>query len=77
MSGRNSGGDIYDMAESGTTVPEDSAVPRHIKSVPRPDEIVDTNDPGATTLADAATNAGDIPRVCKVVQLRWQMTNKT
>ena len=66
MSGRNSGGDIFDMAKDGTSVPEDSAVPRHIKSVPRPGEAADDADPnqlGATDLAGAATNSGDIPRV--------------
>lgn len=64
--GRSSGGDILDMAKSGTTVPEDSAVPRHIKSVPRPGQAADADDPnqmGATNLADAADNATDIPRV--------------
>lgn len=67
MSGRNSGGDILDMAAQGTSVPEDSAVPRHIPSKPRPGEGLDiTKDPnsfGGTNLAEAATNAGDIPRV--------------
>lgn len=66
MSGRNSGGDLYDMAQDGTSVPEDSAVPRHIKSVPRPGQAADSSDPnqlGSTDLAGAATNAQDIPRV--------------
>lgn len=70
MSGRDSGGDIFDMAAKGTSVPEDSAVPRHIKSVPRPGEAADAHDPnqlGGATLADAATNAGDIPRTTKDV----------
>ena len=69
MSGRDSGGDIYDMAQKGTSVPEDSAVPRHIKSVPRPGEAADSSDPnqlGGSTLADAATNAVDIPRVSRI-----------
>ena len=66
-SGRNSGGDLFDLAKDGTTVPEDSAKPRLIPSKPRPDEIAsaaDPNDLGASSLADAATNAQDIPRVC-------------
>ena len=65
-SGRNSGGDLFDMAKDGTTVPEDSAKPRHIPSKPRPDQIASESDPnfiGGTTLAEAATNATDIPRV--------------
>ena len=64
MSGRDSGGDIFDMAKDGTTVPENSAVPRHIKSVPRPGEAAEDKDPnqlGGTNLADAATNSDDIP----------------
>ena len=66
QAGRESGGDIFDMAEKGTSVPETAAEPRHIKSVPRPGEGADADDPnqlGGTTLADAATNATDIPRV--------------
>lgn len=66
QSGRDSGGDLFDMAEKGTTVPEDSAKPRLIPSKPRPDQIASDADPnyiGGTTLAEAADNAGDIPRV--------------
>ena len=65
-SGRNSGGDLFDMAKDGTTVPDDSAKPRVIPSVPRPDQIASASDPnalGGTNLAEAATNATDIPRV--------------
>ncbi|KAK4931145.1 hypothetical protein LTR66_016060 [Elasticomyces elasticus] len=58
--GRSSGGDIFDMAKNGTSVPEDAAEPRHIKSVPRPGQ--DEEDLGATDLAGAASNAEDIPR---------------
>lgn len=66
MSGRDSGGDILDMAAKGTSVPEDAAAPRHIKSVPRPGQAADdadSTDLGAANLAEAATNATDIPRV--------------
>lgn len=66
-SGRDSGGDIFDMAKDGTTVPEDSAKPRLIPSKPRPDQIASEADPnaiGGATLAEAADNARDIPRVC-------------
>jgi len=65
QSGRDSGGDLFDMAKDGTTVPEDSAKPRLIPSVPRPDQIASDNDPnslGGSTLDEAATNATDIPR---------------
>lgn len=65
-SGRNSGGDLFDLAQEGTTVPEDSAKPRYIPSKAGPDQIADERDAntlGSSTLAGAATNAGDIPRV--------------
>jgi len=69
-SGPNSGGDLFDMAKDGTTVPEDSAQPRLIPSKARPDQYATTKaseaDPnflGGTNLAEAADNASDIPRV--------------
>ncbi|KIW97110.1 uncharacterized protein Z519_02502 [Cladophialophora bantiana CBS 173.52] len=64
-SGRDSGGDLFDMAQKGTKVPEDAAEPRYIPSKPRPDQIAsetDRNALGGRTLAEAATNEGDIPR---------------
>lgn len=72
MAGRDSGGDIFDMAQKGTSVPESAAEPRIIPSKPRPGEAADMDDPnqlGSTSLAGAATNAGDIPRVCSTYQL--------
>jgi len=62
----NDGGNLFDMAKDGTTVPEDAAKPRIIPSKPRPDQIASKRDPntlGATNLADAADSAQDIPRV--------------
>jgi len=66
-SGRESGGDLFDMAEKGTTVPDDAAKPRLIPSKPRPDQIpadsaTDPTELGSASLAQAADNAGDIPR---------------
>ena len=72
QSGPDSGGDLFDMAKDGTTVPEDSAKPRLIPSKPRPDQIAsdaDPNDLGGTTLAEAADNATDIPRVRQMPRL--------
>ena len=66
QSGPNSGGDLFDMAEKGTTVPDNAAKPRTIPSKPRPDQIASADDPnqmGSSDIAGAATNAGDIPRV--------------
>ncbi len=60
------GGDLFDMAKDGTTVPEDAAKPRIIPSVPRPDQIASESDPNSlegADLAGAADNAQDIPRV--------------
>jgi len=68
QSGRDSGGDLFDMAQEGTKVPEDSANPRIIPSVPRPDQVASEFDPnalGSDTLHGAADNAGDIPRTTK------------
>jgi hypothetical protein len=62
----NGGGDLFDMAKDGTTVPEDAAKPRIIPSKPRPDQIASKPDPntlGAINLADTADSAQDIPRV--------------
>lgn len=64
--GRNSGGDLFDLAKDGTTVPADAAKPNYIPSKPRPDQVASADDPnnlGARNLAEAATNAEDIPRV--------------
>ena len=59
------GGSLTDMAVSGTTVPEDAAKPRNLPSVAQPGQGDDNVNQGmgATDLADAADNAGDIARV--------------
>ena len=68
QSGPNSGGDLFDMAKDGTTVPDNSAEPRLIPSKPRPDQLADSaNDLGGSDLAEAADNATDIPRVSRLV----------
>lgn len=67
----NGGGDLFDMAKDGTTVPEDAAKPRLIPSKPRPDQIAsepDENSLGASDLAGAADNAQDIPRVRSIAR---------
>lgn len=73
--GRNSGGDLFDMAKDGTSVPGSAAEPRTIPSKPRPDQIASASDPnqiGGTNLAEAADNQGDIPRVCVVTPVLYQ-----
>lgn len=72
QSGPNSGGDLFDIAKDGTKVPENAAEPRYISSKPRPDQVASAADPnylGGRTLADAATNAEDIPRVRDLLSL--------
>ena len=58
------GGDISDMAVSGTSIPNDAGKQRTIPSVPRPDQTtMGPNDMGSASLSGAADNAADIPRV--------------
>lgn len=60
------GGDLNDMAVTGTKVPNDAGKMNTIPSKPRPDQIASDADPnyvGGVDLADAADNQGDIPRV--------------
>jgi len=62
------GGDLSDMAATGTTVPNDAGVQNLIPSKPRSDQLADETDPnnlGADDLATAADNPGDIPRSTK------------
>ena len=58
------GGDLFDMAKDGTSIPNDAGKQNLIPSVPRPDQIEDPNDLGAAGMEAAADNATDIPRVC-------------
>lgn len=68
------GGDLSDMAATGTSVPNDAAKPRIIPSVARPDQVTNTdsdpNDLGASDLASAADNASDMPRVSSKLELQ-------
>ena len=61
------GGDLFDMAKDGTSIPGDAGKQNLIPSVPRPDQMTDNNNfgdnLGASDLAGAADNATDIPRV--------------
>ncbi|KAL9116268.1 MAG: hypothetical protein Q9187_007210, partial [Circinaria calcarea] len=57
------GGDLFDMAKDGTTMPNDAGKQNLIPSVPRPDQISDSpNDFGAPDLQRAAENPTDISR---------------
>ena len=69
-SGRNSGGDLFDMAKDGTSVPDNSAEPRLIPSKAPSVQIASETDPnnlGGRTLHEAADNAGDVPRVSLLI----------
>ena len=58
------GGDLFDMAKDGTSIPNDAGKMNIIPSVPRPDQINDSpNDLGAAGLSSAADNPIDISRV--------------
>ena len=61
------GGDLFDMAKDGTTMPNDAGKMNLIPSVPRPDQMTDDNNfgnnLGADSLAGAADNPTDISRV--------------
>ena len=66
----NSGGDRFDMAKDGTTVPDDSTKPQTIPSVAHPYQYRTTKtsegDPnflGRTNMAETADNVADIPQV--------------
>lgn len=59
------GGSLTDMAVEGTNVPDDAGTQRTIPSVPRPDQITDPNDLGASDLAGAADNAQDMSRTTR------------
>ncbi|KAF2221156.1 hypothetical protein BDZ85DRAFT_266384 [Elsinoe ampelina] len=58
------GGDLSDMAATGTKIPNDAGQQRIIPSVPRPDQIATSNE-GGSSLAQAATNQADMPRANK------------
>ncbi|KAL9617716.1 MAG: hypothetical protein Q9160_007490 [Pyrenula sp. 1 TL-2023] len=61
----HTGGDLMDMAATGTKIPNDAGKMNTIPSVPRPDQIAsgpDSNYLGSADIETAADNAGDIPR---------------
>lgn len=66
------GGDLSDMAATGTTVSGDAAKPDYIPSKAKPGQGISSDtasgDIGAPDLASAADNASDIPRVSAVPQ---------
>lgn len=61
------GGDLSDMAATGTTVSGDAAKPNYIPSKAKPGQGISTeddpNDLGAPDLAGVADNMNEIPRV--------------
>jgi len=64
MSDPRQGGDLSDMAATGTTMPNDAGRHNLIPSVPRPDQAAGS-DLGAADTAGAADNASDMPRQFK------------
>lgn len=61
------GGDLSDMAATGTTVSGDAAKPNYIPSKAKPGQGISTeddpNDLGAPDLAGVADNMNEMPRV--------------
>ena len=64
------GGDLFDMAKDGTSMPNDAGKMNLLPSVPRPDQITDPatdpNNLGSVDVEGAADNATDISRVGKL-----------
>lgn len=56
------GGDLYDMAKDGTSIPNDAGKMNTIPSVPRPGEDEGTVNVNESALAGAASNPTDISR---------------
>ncbi len=56
------GGDLFDMAKDGTSIPNDAGKMNIIPSVPRPGEGEDGVNANGSALAGAASNPTDIPR---------------
>ncbi|TVY48816.1 hypothetical protein LOCC1_G001666 [Lachnellula occidentalis] len=59
------GGDLFDMAKDGTSIPNDAGKMNLIPSKPRPGEGEDVVNANRSSLAGAATNATDISRSVK------------
>ena len=56
------GGDLFDMAAEGTSIPNDAGVMNIIPSKPRPGEAEGSVNASQNPLAAAASNPADIPR---------------
>ncbi|KAG0650505.1 hypothetical protein D0Z07_3343 [Hyphodiscus hymeniophilus] len=56
------GGDLFDMAAEGTSIPNDAGKMNIIPSKPRPGEAEGNVNGNQKPLADAASNPADIPR---------------
>ncbi|MCJ1236703.1 hypothetical protein MMC14_004685 [Varicellaria rhodocarpa] len=63
------GGDLFDMAKDGTSMPNDAGKMNILPSVPRPDQITDPatdpNNLGSVDVEGAADNATDISRTTR------------
>jgi hypothetical protein len=59
------GGDLFDMAKDGTSIPSDAGVMRTIPSKPRPGEGEGDVNANKSSLAGAASNPTNISRGAK------------
>jgi len=75
------GGDLFDMAKDGTSIPNDAGKQNLIPSVPHPDQVTDDNNfgnnLGADNLAAAADNATDISRSHRDIASTGEVTTGT
>lgn len=76
------GGSLSEMAQTGTSIPNDAGKMRTIPSVPRPDqraEHFDFDNEGVAepTTAAAADNAVDIPRSTRDVSMTGEVMTAT
>jgi len=77
MTDPHQGGDLSDMAASGTSVPNDAGVQNLIPSVPRPDQLDENSTSSADNLAGAADNGADLPRSNKDIGATGEVVTAT
>jgi hypothetical protein len=70
----HTGGDLYDMAATGTKIPNDAGEMNLLPSVPRPDQLEDRD---AADLQTAADNEIDIPRKNKDIGATGEVLTAT
>ena len=70
------GGNLSDMAVTGTSIPNDAGAYETLPSVPDPEQA-STNNRTATNLAGAADNATDMPKSSKDIGATGEVITAT